>query len=159
MIVRAIDDPAEVWEEAERYLTGDSRTYSPFSHILEVERPYHPEHGDRRFALESFWIESASGVYRKSDMPSRLHDFYYRNDRFLFVVHPQIASMPDLFARDILMSSERGPRVEVIPSANARTVFVKRIDQDEVPPHFLKLHFPRRISRFLRTLELHDIDH
>jgi hypothetical protein len=159
MILRATDDPAVAWEEAERYVTGGSRTYSPFSQILEVDRAYHPEYGDSSFALESFWIQGGSGVYRKGNLPSRLHDIYHRDDRFLFVVHPQIAAMPDLFARDILQSSQRGPRVEVIPSANARTVFVKRIGQEDVPPHFLKLHFPRRISRFLRTLELRDIDH
>ncbi|MBW3592041.1 MAG: hypothetical protein KY393_09410, partial [Actinobacteria bacterium] len=45
-----------------------------------------------------------------------------------------------------------GPDIEVVPSANARTVFVKAIDGVSVPAHFLKLHYPKRISRFTRRL-------
>ncbi len=40
----------------------------------------------------------------------------------------------------------------MVPSANARTVFVRRIDGQQVPPHFVKLHYPRRLSRFTRRL-------
>ena len=51
-----------------------------------------------------------------------------------------------------LASYPAGPAITVVPSANVRTVFVTAIDGGRVEPHFLKLHYPRRLSRFTRRL-------
>jgi hypothetical protein len=60
-------------------------------------------------------------------------------------VHPDtLAVLP--------VSGEPGPPITAVPSANARTVFVTAVDGHPVPPHFLKLHYPRRLSRFTRRL-------
>src|SRR5262249_30578718 len=71
---------------------------------------------------------------------------------FVLPVHPETHSRftPETIA--LLSNFAPGPRVTVAPSANARTVFVHAIDGNAVEPHFLKLHFPSRLSRFTREL-------
>src|SRR5215475_705806 len=50
------------------------------------------------------------------------------------------------------LQHEPGPTLTVVPSANVRTVFVVRHGSSPVVPHFVKLHYPRRLSRFTRRL-------
>src|SRR2546425_668872 len=83
------------------------------------------------------WLRNYAGAYLRSDAHSELHALYCRPDHFLFVVHPDVLAMPELYMRSVLDSSARGPLVEVAPSANARTVFVRSIDGAAVTSHFL----------------------
>lgn len=77
---------------------------------------------------------------------------YQRGDGFLLPVHPDTLTCADLVDRDALLACRPGPAFEVTPTANARTVLVERVDGAPVAPHFLKLHYPRRLSRFHRRL-------
>src|SRR5205823_273796 len=76
---------------------------------------------------------------------------YVRRDRVLFPIHP------DTWANDAVSAPLRafpiGARLRVAPTASTRTVLV--LDAD--PPHFVKLHCPRRISRFNRALRRRNI--
>jgi siderophore synthetase component len=57
---------------------------------------------------------------------------------------------------DELRSQPLAESIDVAPTASTRTVFTNGREAD-VPPHFLKLHYPRRISRFNRRLRRKNI--
>jgi ferric iron reductase FhuF-like transporter len=145
-----IGDPYACWQYAERYLGGGTRTYSRYAADLEISPRFHPQHGAPRFVVPSFWLDPGRGAYLESAIPSELHRIYRSGESFLLPVHPETLTVPAL--RDQLAGCPAGPPIEVVPSANARTVFVARIDGAPVAPHFLKLHYPKRLSRFTRRL-------
>ncbi len=152
MILGDLADPGAVWEYAERYLGVGTRSYSPFSADLEISDAYHPQRGAARFDLPSFWVPEGQGAYLTNRIASGLHGLYRHGDRILLPVHPETLTFAGLAGRDALLALAPGPPVRVAPSANARTVFVTHVDGAAVPPHFLKLHYPRRLSRFTRRL-------
>jgi hypothetical protein len=141
MLLRDARDPIALWQYAERYLGVGTRSYSSYAGDLDIDRRYHPQLGDPSFALPTFVVPAGRGG------SLTLPDWYARPDGgFLLPVHPAITPLVDL---DGL---EPGPVLEAVPSANARTVFVTRMGEAAVPPHFVKLHYPRRMSRFVRRL-------
>jgi hypothetical protein len=152
MLLSDVDDPIGGWEYAERYLNVGTRTYSPFARDLDISDPYHPQLGSRSFHVQTWWVPHEEGSYLRSSVESELHAIYHDCERFLLPVHPETMKDPELHRRDDLLRCRPGPPIEVVPSANARTVFVKRIDGLPVKPHFLKLHYPKRLSRFPRRL-------
>jgi hypothetical protein len=141
-------DPYPVWQYAERYLGGGTRSYSRYAADMEIAPEFHPQHGAARFRLPTFWV--SHGTYLTSGIASRLPALYRDGERLLLPVHPETLTMPA--ARADLAGCPPGPPIEVVPSANARTVFVERFNGDPVEPHFLKLHYPKRLSRFTRRL-------
>ena len=146
-------DPAQLWQYAERYLGVGTRAYSQYSADLDIDDAYHPQRGPLSFALPTFWVPYDSGEYLTNTIGSRLHSLYQRDDCFLLPVHPETFAMAGLADRELLLKRcRRGPVLEVVPSANARTTFVCKMDGAPVAPHFLKLHFPKRSSRFTRRL-------
>lgn len=152
MLLGTFDDPIALWQYAERYLGVGTRTYSSFAADLEISAEYHPQQGRRSFLLPTFWVPARLGSYLDGPFDSALTAGYRAGGRFLLPVHPDTLAHPDLRGRTELAGCEPGPPIEVVPSANARTVFVERVDGRPVPPHFLKLHYPRRLSRFTRRL-------
>ena len=146
------DDPIRTWEYAERYLGVGTRTYSPFAADLDISPACHPQLGHESFTVPSFWVGDEQGSYLRNGLPSGLHELYRRPGGFLLPVHPDALEHAGLYGRDELLGCKPGPWIEVVPSANARTVFVRRFDGESVPLHFLKLHYPRRLSRFTRRL-------
>src|SRR5207248_3222995 len=74
----------------------------------------------------------------------------------LFAVHPEIWRSPGIDHLDELHALPRGKSIKVAPTASTRTVFTVG-DAKGVPAHFLKLHYPRRISRFNRRLRRKNI--
>ncbi len=152
MRLRDSDDPTEVWQYAERYLGGGTRTYSRFSADLDISRAYHPQWGKETFSLPTFLVPEPAGVFLDSRIDSPLTDVYRREGGFLLPVHPDTLTVPDLPWRARLLTLPPGPSLEVAPTANARTVLVRRVDSEPVEPHFVKLHYPRRLSRFSRRL-------
>lgn len=145
--------PIASWQDAERYLGGGTRTYSRYAAELDIDPEHHPQHGAPRFRVPTFWVSKDRGRYLpgpadESELAARYRD----PDRqaFLLPVHPGTLALPAVRAE--LAGCPPGPPIEVVPSANARTVFVERIGGAPVPPHFLKLHYPRRLSRFTRRL-------
>lgn len=143
-------DPVTLWCQAERYLGGGTRTYSPFSADLEISDEFHPQRGASQFTLPTFWVPDHHGTWLRNPIPSRLPDDYRDGDRMLLPVHPEALRMPDLYAADALR--EPGPPLLVVPTANARTVLVRQRGERPVDPHFVKLHYPKRLSRFTRRL-------
>ncbi|MFI9503529.1 hypothetical protein [Nocardia sp. NPDC052566] len=152
MLLDQAVDPLDRWHAAERYAGGGTRTYSKFADITDVEPEYHPQHGAASFTVPSFWVPEHLGTLRTNSVASALPRLYRDGDRMLLPVHPGALAHPDLVGREELLRCAPGPRLEVVPLANARTVFVTAIDGAAVPPHQLKLHYPRRISRFTRRL-------
>ncbi|TXK40557.1 IucA/IucC family C-terminal-domain containing protein [Nonomuraea sp. C10] len=143
-------EPLRVWQYAERYLGAGTRAYSRFSADLEISEPYHPQLGLDRFAVPTFRVPPERGTFLRNALESTTVKLYRGGDGFLLPVHPETLAFPGLPDRDAL--TERGPDLTVVPSANARTVFVERIGDEPVEPHFVKLHYPRRLSRFTRRL-------
>ena len=145
-----LGDPAGTWQYAERYLSGGTRTYSRYAADLEVDPEHHPQHGAASFRVPTFWVGPERGSYLAGGTPSPLPARYRDGDRFLLPVHPGALAVPAVAAD--LAGCRPGPPAEVVPSANARTVFVLRLGGEPVPLHFLKLHYPKRLSRFTRRL-------
>lgn len=144
--------PGATWRYAERYLGAGTRTYSPFAADLEISRTYHPQLGAPSFAVPTFRLEPHQGAWLSNSLASQLPALYRDGAAMLLPVHPEVLATPDLPGREVLCEVGRGPPLEVEPSANARTVFVRRIDGRAVQPHFVKLHYPKRLSRFTRRL-------
>jgi hypothetical protein len=137
---------------AERYLGGGTRTYSSFSDFIDVSPACHPQSGSDTFPLQTFWIEGDSGLWLKSRLTFDHIHHYYDGRRFLLPVHPDALSCDALLYRNILQAAAPGPLMRVSPAANVRTVFVHSMGDRPVAPHWLKLHYPRRLSRFTRRL-------
>lgn len=150
MILDDRQEPPLVWQYAERYLGAGTRAYSRFSQDLEISEPYHPQLGLDRFAVPTFRVPPERGAFLRNTLESTTVKLYRGGDGFLLPVHPETLAFPGLPGLDAL--TERGPDLTVVPSANARTVFVERIGGEPVEPHFVKLHYPRRLSRFTRRL-------
>jgi hypothetical protein len=149
MILEAMGGPAELWPDAERYLGHRTRSYSTFAADMEVDDAYHPQRGPASFELPTFRIPHEAGAYLRNGIASTLHALYRTDEWFLLPVHPQTLATLDEAG---LAPFAAGPAITVVPSANVRTVFVTAIDGGRVEPHFLKLHYPRRLSRFTRRL-------
>src|SRR5690606_11084008 len=141
-------DPATTWRYAERYLGGGTRTYSPYAGDLEISPEYHPQRGAERLTVPTFRVPA--GGWLTNSIASPLPELYRDGDTTLLPVHPAALRVPDLYRRADLTAA--GPPLEVVRSGNARTVFVERLDGQAVPPPFVKLHYPRRLSRFTRRL-------
>ncbi|WP_432824359.1 ferric iron reductase [Dactylosporangium sp. CA-092794] len=152
--MRIVDarDPIALWQYAERYLGVGTRTYSPYAADLDIADEYHPQRGAASFELPTFRVPPGHGVFRTAAARSPLPDVYRDGDGFLLPVHPSTLDAPALLGRDELRSCPPGPPLTVVPSANARTVFVTAVAGAPVEPHFVKLHYPRRLSRFTRRL-------
>ncbi|MBA3490092.1 MAG: hypothetical protein H0T78_11255 [Longispora sp.] len=152
VILEDAADPGAVWQYAERYLGVGTRSYSDFSADLDISQACHPQLGRPSFELPTFVVPFDKGEYLCGSIRSKLHPLYCRSDAFLLPVHPDTLTVSDLPVRAELLRCEPGPPIEVVPSGNARTVFAERIGGLPVEPHFLKLHYPRRLSRFPRHL-------
>ncbi|MFE6052633.1 ferric iron reductase [Kitasatospora sp. NPDC056446] len=152
MILDHAQDLLGTWQYAERYLGGGTRGYSAYSADMDIPDRYHPQRGRRRFTVPTFVVPPGLGVFLPSRLESAVAGLYRAGDAFLLPVHPATLTHGPLPGRDVLRSAERGPDLLVVPSANARTVFVERMGGVPVEPHFVKLHYPRRLSRFVRSL-------
>jgi hypothetical protein len=150
MLLTSDCDPAALWRYAERYLGGGTRTYSRYADELDIDDRFHPQRGVPSFSLPTFWIDPDHGSYLAGGTPSTLHQYYRHGESFLLPVHPETLTLAG--ARRCLAGCRPGPPIEVAPSANARTMFVLAIDGQPVPAHFVKLHYPKRLSRFTRRL-------
>jgi hypothetical protein len=149
---RTCDRTYETFVYAERHLGGGTRTYSPFAEYIDGTPAYHPRVGERTFSLPSFFIRGGHGTWLANGLRSAHVAHYHDGRDFLLPVHPDALSSEELLHRDLLEAAEPGPPIRVSPTGNVRTVFVHAIADRPVAPHFLKLHYPRRLSRFTRRL-------
>ncbi len=132
----------------ERFMGGDSRTYSEFASINEVPLKYQPASDER-----TFFIPAVLGPREQFgialDSPSQeITNLYVRGDSVAFPVHPDTWATDSVPFLDTLKKLPRAPqRISASPTASTRTVLVP-----EPVPHFMKLHLPKQISRFVRRL-------
>ncbi len=135
----------------ERYVNEDTRTYSRFASYSEVAPEYRPGSLSGYFDVPCLCLaREGSELYLNDPLPE-LRDKYVSEERILFPVHPEV-----FYASKFTypVAGRRFPLegfVSVAPTASTRTVF------NFSDHNFLKLHCPRRISRFSRRLRVNVI--
>jgi hypothetical protein len=140
----------------ERYVDERTRTYSPFAARSEVAPEYQPRSDRPSFDLVSVLAPLPQvSILRAEPQPSLLES-YVRSSDVQFLIHPETWASPGVDYLDELRALPRGAPIQVAPTASTRTVLTTRT-AESVPPHFIKLHYPRRISRFNRRLRRKNI--
>ncbi|WP_342628617.1 IucA/IucC family protein [Nguyenibacter vanlangensis] len=137
----------------ERYVGLGTKTYSPLAARTEAGPAYQPESGVASFDLVTVTVPRERVSVFQAAPAGHLAEYYLRPDGIRFAIHPAtwvmegvkegIAHLEDLRALP------RGAAIRVAPTASTRTVLTVG---PEMAPHFLKLHYPVRISRFNRGL-------
>lgn len=145
MKLHAVKNPASL-PYLERFV--NKRGYSAFSEFSAVSPEYRPQANTAAFPVPVA-IFPASDVSVLQINPRReLRDYYLRDGKVQFPIHPDI--FYDGSFKDEALESARGQRVENVagePLAATRTLLV-----NEPVAHYIKLHLPKRISRFNRRL-------
>lgn len=141
-------DNLDTYLYLERYVNEGSRTYSTFSHLSEVHPKYQPKSNTKSFEVFVLEIPKEKVNIYLDNPNSDLLKYYINNNTVLFPIHPEVfADNNTAFIEELKKYPIK--KLKVSPTASTRTVIT--IDND-VPCHFLKLHYPRRISRFIRSL-------
>ncbi|MGZ3797377.1 MAG: short-chain oxidoreductase, partial [Pseudobdellovibrionaceae bacterium] len=136
----------------ERYVNEHTKSYSPFASLSEVQYQYQPSSDFEFFDLVSVTVPLSKASIFHANPSKELFDFYVRDENIRFMIHPEIWSCDEKIAKlDELRSLNKMESLRVSPTASTRTVLT-RDTKDFCPPHFVKLHYPRRISRFNRRL-------
>jgi len=136
----------------ERYVNEGTKTYSPFSARTEATSQYQPESGRPFFDLMTVHAPKDRVAVFEADPAESLRNFFVRPDSVLFAVHPETWASAGVEHLDEIRALPRGEPIRVAPTASTRTVLALEHAGD-IPPHFIKLHYPRRISRFNRRLK------
>jgi hypothetical protein len=142
--------------EMERYVDGGAKTYSALAARTEAATRYQPESSASSFDLVVLNAPEDSVAVFKADPSPGLLDHFVHEQIVRFPVHPQTFEDRALEGSDVLHTLPREVAIRVAPTASTRTVFVLK-PSDGVPRHFLKLHYPVRISRFNRRLRTKNI--
>lgn len=151
MQLRNVLDGDHALLHMERYVGEGTKSYSPLSSRNEADPEFQPKGDTESFDLVTLRTPASRIAVFTAGHDRCLERFYQRGSEVLFAVHPEIWGDDSVDRMDELQSLARGERIEVCPTASTRTVFASGL-QDVVPKHFLKLHFPRYISRFDRRL-------
>jgi len=133
----------------ERYVNGGSRTYSQYSGINELDVKYHPTGDNPSFEVPIYKIPHEKAMVWTSSLKEPFSSEYIQDDGVLFAVHPEIINDDSV---DYMQEIRKYPKVKSIrvsPTASSRTVLVLE-PETTLPGYFLKLHCPRKISRFYR---------
>src|SRR5437867_928188 len=142
----------------ERYVDEAAKTYSPFAGKSEVAPEYRPRSDTPSFELVTVVAPKNRVTVHEAEPTKTLRQEYIRPQGMLFAIHPETWSDPNVEFSDELHVLPKGKSIRVAPTASTRTVFTVGSGQN-VPAHFLKLHYPRRISRFnrrLRRINIHN---
>ena len=140
----------------ERYVDEGTRTYSPFAARSEAAPEYQPRSGRQSFELITVFAPISQVSIFKADPQRSLIEFYVSLEYVRFLIHPEIWASSGIDNLEELYSLRRGEPLHVAPTASTRTVLTTETPAD-VPRHFVKLHYPRRISRFNRRLRQKNI--
>jgi hypothetical protein len=140
----------------ERYVDEGTRTYSPFAAKSEAAPEYQPRSGRQSFELISVFAPQSQVSIYLADPQRNLLEFYVQSEQVRFLIHPEIWASSGIDNLDDLQALRRGEPLQVAPTASTRTVLTTETPPD-VPHHFVKLHYPRRISRFNRRLRRKNI--
>lgn len=150
MKLQEIIENPDAFMYMERYVNEGSRTYSPFSKDIQVLSPYSPLSETKSFKVPLFRVPRSAVTVFLGEPDPELSEYYVKDDSILFPIHPEIASDTSIPYIAELIRFPREGEIAVVPTSSTRTVFAK--NHDGLPPHFLKLHYPRRISRFIRNI-------
>lgn len=140
----------------ERYVNEGTKTYSRFAGRSDVSTRYRPGSDVESFELITVKVPREKASVWQAEPAEELRDFYLRSDSVLFAVHPETWMNAELEGMNELRTMPRVKPLVVAPTASTRTVLVANGEQ-RVPEHFLKLHYPGRISRFNRKLRRKNI--
>jgi hypothetical protein len=140
----------------ERYVDEATQTYSRFAAQSEVAPQFRPRSECPSFEAITVRAPRERVSLFEADPDPALRARYVSDDEVRFVVHPETWASPDLDRRSELLALPLGEPIRVAPTASTRTVLALD-DGPLFPRHFLKLHYPRRISRFNRRLRLVNI--
>jgi hypothetical protein len=140
----------------ERYVDEGTRTYSPFAAKSEAAPEYQPRSGRPSFELITVFAAQSQVSIFKADPNRNLLDFYVQPGQVRFLIHPETWASSGIDNLDELHALRRGEPLKVAPTASTRTVLTTETPAN-VPRHFVKLHYPRRISRFNRRLRRKNI--
>jgi hypothetical protein len=137
----------------ERYVNLDSRNYSPFAHLSEAAPKYQPSSDTERFEVPYLSIPKEKITLYLNDPDNRLLDHFIQKDCVTLPVHPEVFEDRNSACIEEL-EQYNFTYISAAPTASTRTVMP--LNQN-LPPHFIKLHYPRRISRFIRRLRKNSI--
>jgi hypothetical protein len=140
----------------ERYVDEGTRTYSPFAARSEAAPEYQPRSGCPSFELVTVFAPQSSVSIYQADPQKKLLEFYVSSDSVRFLIHPETWASSGIDNLDELRALRRGEPLQVAPTASTRTALTTETPAN-VPHHFVKLHYPRRISRFNRRLRRKNI--
>jgi hypothetical protein len=140
----------------ERYVDEETRTYSPFAARSEAAPEYQPRSGRPSFELITVFAPQSNVSIYQADPQKNLLEFYVSSDGVRFQIHPETWASSEIDNLDKLRALRRGEPLQVAPTASTRTVLTTETPAN-VPHHFVKLHYPRRISRFNRRLRRKNI--
>lgn len=135
----------------ERYVDEKTKTYSPFAGISEVDPRYQPTMGLESFELIHVLAPTAQVSVLQARPPKELADFYIGSNVISFLIHPEVWAASGIDHLEELHKLPAGPPLRVAPTSSTRTVMTLE-NSENFPAHFIKLHYPRRISRFNRRL-------
>jgi hypothetical protein len=114
--------------------TTVSSRYAPFSPEQSFPLPVHAFERTQCIQIGRLPFTWARSILAEGKTPMPLH--------------PDVASE---LTRQMQLSDTARQYPEVVPTASGRTVFCY---SSEAEPHFIKLHYPRRLGRFKRDLSL-----
>lgn len=155
-LIRHLHDPS-IFLYLERYVDAGSKSYSPFADQSEVDAKYKPTSDVESFEVPCLEVPKEKVAIYLDNPNNKLFNHYIKKDKVLFPVHPEI------FADDRINYIEEFRKfsltsMRVAPTSSTRTVMTTAISEKGIPPHFIKLHYPRRISRFIRRLRKNNIE-
>lgn len=153
-LTQHLEDP-RTFLYLERYVTEGSRTYSPFAHQSEGDPKYHPASDTDSFEIPCLKIPKEKIIIYLDNPNAKLLTNYIQKDVVLFPVHPEIFEDDNIaFVKELRKYPSTS--IWVAPTASTRTVMTMAKTK-HLSPHFIKLHYPRRISRFIRRLRTNNI--
>ncbi len=144
------NDPNASWLYMEQFVNGGTRSYSSFASLSEVDPRYQPWSGNRSFLLPVYDLplKTPHAIMISAKCDERLLQEYAPGSVLRMPVHPEALSS----VQKDLAAAVPSFQIEAIPTASTRTVGVGSATETNLPFHFLKLHLPKRISRFNRRL-------
>ncbi|MBA2727098.1 MAG: short-chain oxidoreductase, partial [Parachlamydiaceae bacterium] len=156
MKIENLEDPS-AFLYLERYVNEGSRTYSPFANQSKVDPKYQPVGGVESFKVPCLEIPKEKVAIYLDNPSTQLLNHYIQKDTVLFPIHPEIFEDDRIpFIEELRKYPSNS--ISVSPTASTRTVMTVNGTKD-LPCHFIKLHYPRRISRFIRRLRINAIQH
>lgn len=132
----------------ERFVNEGTRTYSPHAAFSGVHERYQSHHATPSFFVPTFLVPKSEVHVIRADPDPKLERAFVQTDGVFVPIHPDIRDDPAIPFLPAVTRYPAGRSFGVQPTASTRTVLVG----DPPGPFFLKLHLPRRISRFVRRL-------